>query len=94
MNLSSQKDRVAELERELQDLKQPGTGEPERTEVRSGDRLRVHELEIERASLKQELSVRLLLVFYGLEESKECNGVTSPISETPFSNIAKKEPAF
>ena len=60
MNLSGQKDRVAELERELQDLRQQqGTseGEPERSEVRTGDRLRVHELEIERASLKQELTV-------------------------------------
>ena len=60
MNLSGQKDRVAELERELQELRQQqGTieGETERSEVRTGDRLRVHELEIERASLKQELTV-------------------------------------
>ena len=59
VNLSAQKDRVAELERELRDLRQQGTieGAPEGTEVKSKDQLRVQELEMERASLKQELSV-------------------------------------
>lgn len=62
VNLSGQKDRVAELEQEIQELKQQHSesGEPEREEVRAGDRLRVHELELERASLKQELSVSVL----------------------------------
>ena len=59
MNLSGQKDRAAELERKLQELKsqKPGDEEPNKEEVRAGDRLRVHELELERTSLKQELSV-------------------------------------
>lgn len=64
MNISSQKDRNAELERELYELKQQriGDGEPDREEVRSGDRLKIHELELERASIKQELSVSSLFI--------------------------------
>ena len=64
MNLSGQKDRAAELERKLQDLmsQKPGDEELDKEEVRAGDRLRVHELELERTSLKQELSVSAIVI--------------------------------
>ena len=59
VNLSAEKDRVAVLEQDLRDLRQQGTSEgaPEGIKVKSGDQLRVQELEMERASLKRELSV-------------------------------------
>ena len=58
VNLGSQKDIDAESARELQPLKQQRSEdlEPDIEEMKAGDKLRVQELEIDRASMKPEFS--------------------------------------